>query len=322
MEELELPIGRLNNFLSQHEFRVEDPLGDVAPREMYAIAKVQLTGTKEMYRAGDKMTFITYTTIIQNSGQMMNTLTDLLMRGHKELELDNQDLTFYVLNNRISDQLQRFLLYWGIENPVICTKVINETSNNINESKTMSKLNEVTKILVSDILKVITCEKEGHFTLPEYFNQEDMVYTQSTMNGYTLELVMEMSEDVVDFEIDGDLYYDDDLIYINITINPNITEESMEDLTGELIETVRHEIEHIDQNNNGLRRTKEPKGFEEYYSQNKEIGAQRAGFKMRSTEQNVDFETLVRNWFKKYPHKHELIPEQQERVIQKILSEK
>jgi hypothetical protein len=33
-------------------------------------------------------------------------------------------------------------------------------------------------------------------------------------------------------------------------------------------------------------------------------------------------ESLVRDWFKKYPHKHNLTPEQQERVIQKILSEK
>jgi hypothetical protein len=33
-------------------------------------------------------------------------------------------------------------------------------------------------------------------------------------------------------------------------------------------------------------------------------------------------ESLVRNWFKKYPHKHNLTPSQQEKVIQKILSEK
>jgi len=322
MEELELPIERLNKFLSEHTFKVEDPIGEVAPQDMYAIVKVQLTGTKEMVRIGDLTTFITYTTLIQPSGPMMNTLAGLLMRDQKELELDNQDMTFYILNNRVSDQLEKFLLYWGIENPVMCTKVINETSNNVNESKTMSKLNDVTNILVSDILKVVTSTKEGRFILPEWFNQEEMVYTESVINGYTLELVVETSEDVVDFEIDGDLYYDDDLININITINPNMDEETMRDLIGEIIETTRHEVEHINQYDNGLERTQEPKSSEQYYSQDKEIGAQRAGFKMRSTEQNVDFETLVRNWFKKYPHKHELIPEQQERVIQKILSEK
>jgi hypothetical protein len=128
MKEIFLPLERLNKFLLGHTFKIEDPMGEVAPREMYAVAKVKITGTKEMYRAGDKMTYITYTTYIQPSSPMMNTLTGLLMRDQKELELDNQDLTFYILNNRISDQLQRFLLYWGIENPVICTKVINQTN--------------------------------------------------------------------------------------------------------------------------------------------------------------------------------------------------
>jgi hypothetical protein len=128
MEELKLPLERLNKFLSKHEFKVEDPMGDIAHEELYAIVKVQLTGTKEMTRIGDKMTFITYTTIIQNSGRMMNTLTDMLMRGEKEKVVSNEDLTFYILNNRISEQLQRLLLYFGIENPVICTKMIDKTN--------------------------------------------------------------------------------------------------------------------------------------------------------------------------------------------------
>lgn len=322
MEQLELPIERLNKFLSKHDFKVEDPMGENFPSDVFANVKVQITGTKKMYRMGDEMTFVTYTLSIQDSNPMMNALTNILMDGAKEKVIDNQDMTFYILTNRVTVQLQKFLEYWGLNNPAICTKVINETSNNINESKTMNKLNDVTNILVSDILKVVTSTKEGRFMLPEWFNQEEMVYTESIINGYTLELVVETSKDVINFELDGDLYYDDDLININITINPNMNEESMRDLIGEIIETVRHEVEHIDQYDNGLERTKEPKGSEEYYSQNKEIGAQRAGFKMRSTEQNVDFETLVRNWFKKYPHKHELIPEQQEKVIQKILSEK
>jgi hypothetical protein len=177
MEELELPIKRLNEFLSQHEFKVNDPLGEVAPRDMYAVVKVQLTGTKEMYRAGDKMTFITYTTFIQPSSPMMNTLTGLLMRGHNEIELDNQDLTFYILNNRVSDQLQRFLLYWGIENPVICTKVINETSDNINESLIMEgKYDRIVRQIVNDILSVFKTKKVGGFSLPEDLRETDLYY--------------------------------------------------------------------------------------------------------------------------------------------------
>jgi hypothetical protein len=321
MEDLNLPIERLNNFLFQHEFKVNDPLGDVAPREMYAVVKVELTGTKEMYRAGDKMTFITYTTFIQPSSPMMNTLTDLLMRGHKELELDNQDLTFYVLNNRISDQLQRFLLYWGIENPVICTKVINETSDNINESLIMEgKYDRIVRQIVNDILRVFKTKKVGGFSLPEDLRETDLYYDYPQFKKeFGVFVNFEQSDDVETFEVDGDLYYDDDTIEILVITNPNSGNEILNDLVNELNEVVRHEIEHIIQYDGGMKRKKEPTDSEKYYMQQHELDAQKAGFKRRARREKNNMETLVRNWFKKYPHKHTLNPEQQERVIQKIL---
>ena len=322
MEELELPIARLNNFLSEYTFKVDDPLGDVAPREMYAVVKVELTGTKEMYRAGDKMTFITYTTFIQPSSPMMNTLTDLLMRGHKELE--PRDLTFYILNNRISDQLQRFLLYWGIENPVICTKVINETNNNINESLIMEgKYDRIVRQIVNDILSVFKTKKVGNYQLPDDLRETESYYDYSELGkGYSLNLSIKENEDVETFEVEGDLYYKDDVIDIEILVNPNSGNEILNDLVNELNEVVRHEIEHILQYQGGRRARKEVSDKYKYYTHKYELGAQKAGFKRRARREKNNMETLVRNWFKKYPHKHTLNPEQQEKVIQKILSEK
>jgi hypothetical protein len=324
MEELELPIARLNNFLSEYTFKVDDPLGDVAPREMYAVVKVELTGTKEMYRAGDKMTFITYTTSIQPSSPMMNTLTGLLMRDQKELELDNQDLTFYVLNNRISDQLQRFLLYWGVENPVICTKVINETSDNINESLIMEgKYDRIVRQIVNDILSVFKNKKIGNYQLPDDLRETESYYDYSELGkGYSLNLSIKENEDVETFEVEGDLYYKDDVIDIEILVNPNSGNEILNDLVNELNEVVRHEIEHILQYQGGRRARKEVSDKYKYYTHKYELGAQKAGFKRRARREKNNMETLVRNWFKKYPHKHTLNPEQQEKVIQKILSEK
>jgi hypothetical protein len=324
MEELELPIKRLNEFLSQHEFKVEDPLGEVAPREMSAVVKVQLTGTKEMYRAGDKMTYITYTTFIQPSSPMMNTLTNMLMDGKKEKVIDNQDMTFYILNNRISDQLQRFLLYWGIENPVICTKVVNETSDNINESLIMEgKYDRIVRQIVNDILSVFKSKKVGGFSLPEDLRETDLYYDYPQFKKeFGVFVNFEQSDDVETFEVDGDLYYDDDTIEILVITNPNSGNEILNDLVNELNEVVRHEIEHIIQYDGGMKRKKEPTDSEKYYMQQHELDAQKAGFKRRARREKNDMETLVRNWFKKYPHKHTLNPEQQERVIQKILFEK
>jgi len=324
MEELDLPIERLNKFLSEHIFKVEDPMGDAYPSDMFANVTVQLTGTKEMYRIGDKTTFITYTTYIQPSSPMMNTLAGLFMKGDNERELDNQDLTFYILNNRISDQLQRFLLYWGIENPVICTKVVNETSNNINESLIMEgKYDSIVRQIVNDILSVFKTKKVGGFSLPEDIRDSELYYDYPQFKKeFEVYVNLEQSDDVGTFEIDGDLYYNDDIIEILIITNPNSGNEILNDLVNELNEVVRHEIEHIIQYDNGMKRKKEPSDSEKYYSQQHELEAQRAGFQRRARREKNDFETLVRNWFKKYPHKHTLNPKQQEKVIQKILSEK
>jgi hypothetical protein len=291
---------------------------------MYAVVKVQLTGTKEMYRAGDKMTYITYTTFIQPSSPMMNTLTNMLMDGKKEKVIDNQDMTFYILNNRISEQLQRFLLYWGIENPVICTKVVNETSDNINESLIMEgKYDRIVRQIVNDILSVFKSKKVGGFSLPEDLRETDLYYDYPQFKKeFGVFVNFEQSDDVETFEVDGDLYYDDDTIEILVITNPNSGNEILNDLVNELNEVVRHEIEHIIQYDGGMKRKKEPTDSEKYYMQQHELDAQKAGFKRRARREKNDMETLVRNWFKKYPHKHTLNPEQQERVIQKILSEK
>lgn len=52
-----------------------------------------------------------------------------------------------------------------------------------------------------------------------------------------------------------------------------------------------------------------------------ELKSQRAGFNKRVKTEKADFESLVRHWFKKNPHKHTLKPNQQEKVIQQIIND-
>lgn len=324
MEELELPIERLNKFLSKHEFKVEDPMGENFPSDVFANIKVQITGTKKMSRMGDEMTFVTYTLFILNSNPMMNALTNILMDGDKEKVIDNQDMTFYILTNRVTVQLQNFLEYCGLNNPVICTKVVNETNQTIKESIIMEgKYDNIVRQIVNDILKVFKTNKTGSFSLPEDIREEEVYYDYPQFKKeFGVYVNFEQSNDVETFEVDGDLYYNDDVIEILVITNPNSGNEILNDLVNELNEVVRHEIEHIVQYDGGMKRKKEPSDSEKYYTQQHELDAQRAGFKRRSRREKNDMETLVRNWFKKYPHKHTLTPEQQERVIQKILLDK
>ncbi len=326
MEDIKPIIDRLNQFFQNHTFEVVvQPTHD----EDYNVktnVKVEITGTKDYIRIGDWTTFVQYTLYILKTDEVSDKWYSIYGSIYgTDVPIATTDNSYHQLRWVMDQKLEEFLKIFSINHPTICTRVINEVEPmKLNESENpTNQLNNLTKLLVGDILKVISENEFGEFSLPEYFGDENrMVYTQHPIDGFTLDLDLEISEDVKDFEIDGDLYYNDDLIYINIVKNPNMSKESMEELIGELIETVRHEIEHINQINNGLKRTEEPKDSELYYTQDKELGAQRAGFKLRSQEKNTDFETLVRSWFEKYQHKHSLSPEQKERVIQKILNEK
>jgi predicted SprT family Zn-dependent metalloprotease len=194
----------------------------------------------------------------------------------------------------------------------------------IKESLVMeSNYNGIVRQIVKDITEVFKMDRTGSFNLPEDLRESELYYDYPQFKKeFEVSVNFEQSDDVDTFEVDGDLYYNDDTIEILIITNPNSGNEILNELVNELNEVVRHELEHVIQYDNGMRRKKEPLDSEKYYSQNHELEAQRAGFKRRARREKNDMETLVRNWFKKYPHKHTLTPEQQERVIQKILLDK
>jgi hypothetical protein len=324
MEDIKPIIDRLNKFFENHTFEVVvQPTNDENFNTTTNV-KVEITGIKEYIRIGEPTQFIQYTLYILKTNEVSDKWYSLYGSVYgTETPISTTDDAYHRLRWVMDQKLEEFLRVFSINNPAICTKVINEVEPmKLNESVgEENELDQLTKLLVGDILKVFNTEDFGEWRLPEYFNEGEMIYTQSILNGFALDLGIEISEDVETFEVDGDLYYDDDLIYINIVYNPNVKNEFLTELVGELIETVRHEIEHIIQYDNGLERTNEPEDNEEYYTQEKELGAQRAGFKLASKEVNLNFESFVRNWFDKYKHKHSLTIEQKERVIQKILNE-
>jgi hypothetical protein len=325
MEDIKPIIDRLNKFFENHTFEVVTQPTHDENHPITTNVKVEITGMKEYLRIGESTQFIQYTLYILKTNEESDKWNSLFGGVYGfDVPISTRDNAYHQLRWVMDHKLEEFLRVFSIDNPAICTRVINEIEPmKLNESiEEENNLDQLTKLLVGDILRVFEKENFGEYRLPEYFNDEDMVYTQSVLNGFSLDLDVEISEDVKTFEVDGDLYYDDDSIYINILYNPNVKNEIVRNLVGELIETIRHEIEHIIQINNGLERVDEPEEPEEYYTQEKELGAQKAGFKLASKETNLDFETFVRNWFDKYKHKHSLSPEQKERVIKKILDEK
>jgi len=183
------------------------------------------------------------------------------------------------------------------------------------------KLDKLTRVLVKDIIHFFKYHREGEFTLPEDIDGDEMVYTYPEIDGFVIQLELELSDEVDTVDVDAELRYDDDDIIVKITSNPNSGNSILEELTYELNEVIRHELEHVKQHDEGYESPEEEtEDPEEYYTQQQELEAQRAGFNRKSKITKLDFETLVRNWFEKNSHKHRLNPTQKEKVITKILN--
>jgi hypothetical protein len=218
--------------------------------------------------------------------------------------------------------LENFLKYFGVDAGVICTKVINEVKPmKLNESLIVeSKLDNVVRTIVKDILGLIKFQRNGQFVLPEDIRIEDQTYKFSNLPEFTIELEVLESDTVDRFDVECAYYKEEDVITIDIVINPDVKYSILYDIVGELNEQVRHEIEHMVQNVRGIELPeKEPKSPLKYYTQSHEIGAQIAGFKRKAKITKQPYEKVVRNWFEDNKHKHRMTPKQAEKVIQQII---
>lgn len=286
--------------------------------------KIKLTGVKDYISVGDKKPHVEYTIYLLPTNKESDAWGNLYGDAYgRNIPINTSSQEYANLRWIMNDKIQNFLQYFGIDKKVICTRVINEVEpKKMNESLIVEgELDKLTRKLVQDIVKFFKHQRVGEFSLPEDMGVDDMVYTYPGFEGFTIGLDLQTSNDVETVDVDGDLYYDDDLIVITIISNPKAGYSILEELTQELNEVVRHELEHIRQHDEGYEfPDEEPKNPEDYYTQQHELEAQRAGFDKRAKTEKSDFETLVRGWFEKNSHKHRLNPSQKEKVIQQIVN--
>ena len=323
MDQEEVIIKRVNKFLENHTFEIyylQDGNGDYPTSTNI---KVEITGVRSYISMGNDKDFVTITLYILPSNELSDAHNSI-MRSYfgREKKIETYDAGPYQnLVWVVTEKMNELLKYFSLPSAMV-TKVINEVNpKKINESLIVEgQLDKTTRTLVQDVIGFFKHQREGEFGLPEDFDDGRMVYQLPGFDNFSVFLDLQLSDEVETVDVDGDLYYDDDMLYITIISNPNSGYSILDELTKELNEVIRHELEHIRQYEKGYEfPKKEPKSPEKYYTQQHELEAQRAGFKKRAKSEKVDFETVVRNWFKKNPHKHNLKPEQQEKVIQQIL---
>jgi hypothetical protein len=222
----------------------------------------------------------------------------------------------------MTKKLSELLKYFSLPDAIL-TKVVNEVEPmKLNESLiTESKVDGAVRKVVKDILELIKFQRNGEFVLPEDIRIQDETYKFSNLPEFTIELEV-IESDVVDrFDVECSYYKEEDVISVDIVINPDVRYTVLYDIIGELNEQIRHEMEHMIQNVRGEELPdKEPKSPLKYYSQPHEIGAQIAGFKRKAKITKQPYEKIVRNWFEENKHKHRLNPKQSEKIIQKLLN--
>lgn len=182
----------------------------------------------------------------------------------------------------------------------------------------------ITRELVRDIVEVFKKNKTGEFDLPEYFEDEEMVYDfGSHLGAFSVSLILTQSSAVEDFVVDGDYIRDFDTIEIRIKSNPKFQDLSMYNLIGELNEIVRHELEHMKQKYSGFKFPHyTPKTQYGHYKRPHEIEAQLAGFKRQAKLQNREIEDVMEKWFQKNQTRHKLTPKQISNIVKKILDKR
>lgn len=188
-----------------------------------------------------------------------------------------------------------------------------------------SEQTQLIRQIVRDIITIYKSNDDGEFYLPEDLDGEEMEY-HSPKNSISVELMLEMSDDVDDFMSTAFFARGENVIEVKIVYNPKNKSKITYDLIGELNEIIAHELRHLYQRDTGLFDFGDEDDDEEeelppfeYYSQPEEIDAQVYGFRRMKKVTRRPFEELVRNWFRTHKEIHQLNKKEQEEIIDMIL---
>lgn len=324
MNTIDFPIERINKYLDNHIFEVYlQPTHD----EDFTVltnVKVKLTGGKNYIYMGTEIPNVQYTIYILPTNKSSDVINKMWGDVYgKEKDINTSSREYPELRWVMNEKIQNFLQYFSVNKNAICTKVVNELADNqLKESLiTEARYDNVVRTLVKDIISLYKSQREGEFSLPEDIRGENhMTYHFPGIDDdFSIDLNLATDDDVDTVEIDAAYYRDENIIEVTIVSNPDLGSQNIQELIGELNETLRHELEHISQHQKGYNFPKEPRNPLKYYTQPHELEAQLAGFKRRSRKENKDLEQVIRGWFRRNEKKHRLKPKQVETIINKLI---
>ena len=175
--------------------------------------------------------------------------------------------------------------------------------------------------LVVDVIRMLERKTSGVFYLPEENDEDVPTYQYDGVNDLTLEFEVIQDKTIAQPELDGEYVDNEGTVVLQIVYNPNEDfDQMMEEILPEIHEVLTHEVVHFLQEESGMEFPKRitKKSFK-YYNQDHELEAQIKGFERQSKVSKKELKDVIKGWFKKYPHKHNLKKTEITKLINKLL---
>ena len=116
---------RINQFLGTHTFDLEwTPPGADNSVKFNTKFKMELIG-KKVYRQVSDKEYVEYRLFILPSGGGSDIYFSAIKNLAGERTLTAESGSYYMIVRKTNDLLSDTLIYFGIENPLVCTEVVN-----------------------------------------------------------------------------------------------------------------------------------------------------------------------------------------------------
>lgn len=317
----EKQLNKVKKFLENKTFTFEGPLlydSDIKSKFDF---KLELKGYRKMISVGETYDYlIVGVTIIKLKDSISKLLMGNLYGDYSKMFKNNLYFLYKKLNSYIRDTLVYFdpdIRITIDEFNVMVEDTDKDVNIEINEQKKTikTKMSDLAiRTVVKDVLKILKSESAGQYSLPNEYGGE---YSFKNLPfSFSVELHLFQDKGINTFSVDGNWYGDEDVMELILSYNPKNLIGNLYNIVGELNEVIAHELTHGKQNlKEGLSDVNQNLTPLEYYTQHREIEAQKAGFKRLSKLKGEPYIKIVKEWFNNHNNVHGLTDTEVKRVI-------
>jgi hypothetical protein len=313
----EKQINRINRLLKDETFNYTgDFLHGIKSDIDY---KIELLGYREMISVGTKYPYMRVKVIVTDFRDDTSNMIFKLWSRKDPIETPKNFMTYlFPFRMGLISEISGVLQFFDSENYNHVTIDDFEIDYDFTEVVTEQKRSrQSTRQVVRDIVNILKTKTEGIFLLPE----DEFYEFKNYPTSFSVEVDIEHNNSKKGYSINADYDTDDDIVTVTIICNPKTLSKDLYDMVGELNEIITHELQHGIQSSKGELDDYEPRWESnlDYYLQPHEIEAQIKGFRRISNLTKTPFKKVVKNWFKTHEDFHNLTPEEEEIIINKLI---